>query len=50
MHILCKDIGRCKHVTMVDNVIRLCGHYYEYGTTDINFLKCICIVSRIIST
>ncbi len=25
MHILYKDIGRCKHVTIIDIVNRLCG-------------------------
>ncbi len=28
MHTLYKDTDRCKHVTMIDIVNRLCGHNY----------------------
>ncbi len=37
------------HTVMEHIVNRLCGHNYEYGTTDINFLYFICAISRIIA-
>lgn len=35
---------------MVDIVNGLCGHIYEYGTADINYLYVLCTISRIIAT